>query len=399
MIALVKRGQLLDITGNISQQVQLISLPDTRDTRKTFESLYSVIHHTITPFFTAVTNFGSEGCEMPLAIKRISELESSLLQLQKDVEIPEIILPIAPQIQEVVLKHGENATADHLGDLAQDSTFLNRLQADVNGWIKEIQKVTSLERDVSSAHDEVNFWLSMEKTLFDIEAKLNSITINLTLDVLKNAKRYHATLSFSSDTGLKECLEKVQKYNLIMKDLPLNDLLFANDLEKIFNSIPEIFGHLNKKLKLSPYPIKRALSLVEAISDDLKGKLIETLSKQRLLFIPFNEFMKLMDACESIFHSWDDHVKEFTTIAREMTRKRSEKFIPIKITAHHQKLRSRIDFVLSFRKQHEQFYSIFSQSSLLEEVTSSAKNILENFDLAYLKFKDIRVLDLTLGMF
>lgn len=36
-----------------------------------------------------------------------------------------------------------------------------------------------------------------------------------------------------------------------MKDFPLNELLAATDLVKVKESVVLIFGHLNKKLKLS----------------------------------------------------------------------------------------------------------------------------------------------------
>lgn len=43
----------------------------------------------------------------------------------------------------------------------------------------------------------------------------------------------------------------VHKYNQLMKDFPLNELLSATDVEKIRESLFLIFAHLNKKLKLS----------------------------------------------------------------------------------------------------------------------------------------------------
>jgi dynein heavy chain 1 len=36
-----------------------------------------------------------------------------------------------------------------------------------------------------------------------------------------------------------------------MKDFPLNDLLSATDLDKIRDSLYVIFGHINKKLKVT----------------------------------------------------------------------------------------------------------------------------------------------------
>ena len=93
--------------------------------------------------------------------------------------------------------------------LVSDPLFLNKLQADVNSWIKEIQAVTKLSRDVSSgtASQEINFWLSMENALESIENQLKGEEVTLAMDVLKHAKRFHATVSFIADTGLKEAAE------------------------------------------------------------------------------------------------------------------------------------------------------------------------------------------------
>lgn len=41
--------------------------------------------------------------------------------------------------------------------------------------------------------------------------------IALTLDILKHAKRFHATVSFIADTGLKEGMELGKEINIIIK--------------------------------------------------------------------------------------------------------------------------------------------------------------------------------------
>lgn len=90
-----------------------------------------------------------------------------------------------------------------------DSTFLNTLQAHVNTWIKSIQAVTKLNRDVSSgtASQEINFWLSLERALDGIETQLRSDAVNMVMDCLRNAKRFRATVSFIADTGLKDATD------------------------------------------------------------------------------------------------------------------------------------------------------------------------------------------------
>ena len=65
-------------------------------------------------------------------------------------------------------------------------------------------QVTRLERDASSgtALQEISFWLNLENALNRIQRKRDSPEVNLTLDVLKAGKRFHATVSFDSDTGI-----------------------------------------------------------------------------------------------------------------------------------------------------------------------------------------------------
>ena len=87
-------------------------------------------------------------------------------------------------------------------------------------WIKEIQKVTKLVRD-----PKISFWLNLDRALLWIQEKRESMELALILDILKHGKRFHATVSFDTDTGLKQGLAAVNDYNPVMKDSPINDLL------------------------------------------------------------------------------------------------------------------------------------------------------------------------------
>ena len=95
-----------------------------------------------------------------------------------------------------------------------DDQFLNTLQNNVNGWVTAIRTVTKLNRDVNSgtASQEINFWLSLENALEGIETQLRSDEVSMVMDTLRNAKRFRATVSFYSDTGLKDASETGKPY-------------------------------------------------------------------------------------------------------------------------------------------------------------------------------------------
>lgn len=437
---ILKWPQTLDPGLPLSSQIQHFNLPTVPDPQNgalghtssisPFEVVYSVLHLALAPYFDAHTK-GNEGVKrswnkgdtdertgIPGTKKRIAELELSLLHLQQNIEIPEVSLTLHPVVQsalDAAEERGVEPTVEFVPSaLLGDSSFLNNLQSIVNGWIKSIQTTTRTNRDPASgtATQEINFWLSMETALEAIEAQLRSPGVHLTLDILRHAKRFQATVSFSADTGLKEATEMVQKYNLLMRDFPLDDLLSATSLEKVKDSIGAIFSHLNKKLRISPYPIRRALPLVEAISDDLDTRLHALLNGRSLMHLEFKEFQAIMEVAEDIWRAWDSNVKDFTNVAREVTRRRNEKFIPIKITARHIKTQERLRYVTTFRYNHEQLQqtivdvlasrvdikhgtdTINGTSAVILEKMGGA-DAIEDVSQAYAALKDVDIMDVS----
>ena len=122
---------------------------------------------------------------------KITELEMGLLHLQQNIDIPEITLTVNPTVAHVIKKAADTSTKPQVadfGEMVEDSSFLNALQNQVTKWIREIQKVTKLDRDPSSgtALQEISFWLNLERALLRIQEKRESPEVALTLDVLKH---------------------------------------------------------------------------------------------------------------------------------------------------------------------------------------------------------------------
>jgi len=389
-----------------------------------------VLHRALAPHFDACTrennplkrswNKGDsdERTGIPGTKKRIAELELSLLNLQQNIEIPELLLPLHPYIQSALddaEKRGVEPTIKLLPvTLLDDSSFLNSLQSIVHGWIKSIQTITKTNRDPASgtAAQEINFWLSMETALEAIEVQLRSPGVHLTMEVLGHAKRFGATFSFSADTSLKEATETVQRYNQLMRDFPLNDLLSATTLEKVEHSIYSIFDHLNKKLRISPYPIRRALPLVEAISSDLDTRLHVLLNGRSLMHLEFKDFQTIMRVAEGVWHAWDEKVKDFTNVAREVTRRRNERFIPIKIAARHIKTQERLKYITTFRYNHEQLQdtigNVLGSGSGIKDIVGAfdgtgavvleemgGVDAMKEVSQAYAALKDVDIMDVS----
>lgn len=188
----------------------------------------------------------------------------------------------------------------------------------------------------------------------------------------------------------------MQKYNQLMRDFPLDELLSATSLQKVQDAIVGIFLHLNKKLRICPYPVRRALPLVEAISADLDSQIHGLLSGRRLMHLEYNDFESLMNVAEGIFKTWDENVKEFTNVARDVTRKRSEKFIPIKISARHLKTQERLAYIKAFRHSHEQLQRTIANvlgPKSYENGTTTGATVAGNGVAAPEEFGDVDAVD------
>jgi len=197
---------------------------------------------------------GGQGDQLAVQIEtKMAEVEMALLHLQniEIPEIPEIVIAIHPVVLQIIgkcLEAGRKPRVDDFTALVEDTNFLNALQAGVSRWICEIKKVTKLDRDPSSgtALQEISFWLSLERALNSILEKRESLEVTLTLDILRYGKRFIATVSFDSDTGLKEAIEVAKNYNFLMKNFPLNELMGATELPAINSAIQSIFAHMKK---------------------------------------------------------------------------------------------------------------------------------------------------------
>ena len=139
--------------------------------------------------------------------RSLNEVQVSLRNLKQNIEIPEVTLEHHPEIKRIVEKaHAEQRrpAASDLGDLCQDSEFLNSLQNYSIAWINEFKKVTQMDRDpaIGTTLQEVTFWVNLEKTLNNINELRETEEVAVTMEALKLGKRFHATVTFESNTGL-----------------------------------------------------------------------------------------------------------------------------------------------------------------------------------------------------
>jgi dynein heavy chain 1 len=319
-------------------------------------------------FSSIVFCFFSDGDKMaPTMEKKITELEMGLLHLQQNIEIPEVNLAIHPIVSQVVQKclaENHRPKVDDFSEYNDNTEFLNSLQSHVNRWVREIQRVTKLVQDPmkGSTRQEISFWLNLERALTRIQEKRESVEVQLTFDILKTVRRFHAIVGFDNDTGLRSAMDTVKDHSVLMKDFPINDLLSGNELDKIRTALTTIFQHL-KKLRNTHYPVNRAGRLMEAISQDLMQQMLKVLNTYRLMHIGYGDFERIVKACDDVFATWDDEYERLSNQVRDVRRgaRAGDVRMAWRVSLSHKKLQQRLDHMKRFRKQHEQLRSVIDR--------------------------------------
>ena len=385
-IAFLKMSGLsLDGRKSIASQIQVFNLPGsynisgdamtTGQAVSPYEVVYSLLHNVLSPYFEAYTRQqGSTNRTwydpqakggIPGAKRKIAELELSLRHLQQNTDIPLIHLPI----HEVVMEAIDDAAVQGISPSLQlipphvldNTTVLNSITNHVNAWIKSIVNITKFTKDAkdaaptqASAEQEISFWMSMENALNKLAKEISLDHVRLTLEILKKAKRQQAVVSFETDTGWRDALDVVRNYNTLMRDFPLQELSSSASLQKLAESVVLIFNHLTKKWRVCNYPIRRALKLVEGISEDMNSQVLRLLQGRSVMSLSWKDFNELMNLVNLVWETWDDQMKNFTAVAREITRRKNADFVPVKIVPRHAQTQERLRYVYRFRNDHEQ---------------------------------------------
>lgn len=393
------------VVGGFVSQLQVISLGSMDTEFSPFELMHSYLQNTFAPLFNAYRTEGDEEHESRSGItdvqKKIADLSMSLLTCGRHVDIQEINLAIDPEITKAFDKaktDGRKLTVEDFQERINDpnsAQFLHQLQSGVHKWSKEIQKLTKLEKTgphTRSAMQEIQFWLGMEKALQNAQQQLQTPEIQLTLDILRGAKRFLATLSFESDTGLKPAMDKVSNYLTLMNDFPINDLLIATSVEQLAQAIRVIFNHMKKIRTADKYPLWRAYNLVESVSRDLATQMFKILSSQRLMQMDYEVFEQTMNGCMDLFRIWEDETRQFKELVREQHRRRADTRDrpPLKIHCEHKHLQDRISDLQKFRRQHTKLKEVIEK--VLDQGNSGAQY---EVTAAYGHVESVDVLDVS----
>ena len=359
-------GSLSEESYSLSHQLQVINIGFHGHDSSPFVLAHNYVQNSLVPIFNTYKTFISKKPQSDqdaynLLLKRITELNLALLHCQQSIEVPEIQLVFDPAIKNKCSQaksEGRKPSTNDCTDLMNDNNFINSLAQCVSKWIQDISTITKMKYEITTGNtlQEINYWVSFERSLNLIEQQVKMPEVELTLEILKFKRKFGITTTFENDLNLKNIIDKSTKVSAVMKDFPINELLSANTLPDIASAIVVIFMHVKKISNNDAYEPSRFLSFLEALSRDLLVQVLKILAAIRLMSMPYNEFITLLEQSKEIFTKWDE---EFALI-RDLMKKNS-KGMNSEITNcsfEHNNLKRRLEKVLEIRQHHEKLREV-----------------------------------------
>jgi dynein heavy chain 1 len=355
-----------------------------------------------------------QGTDTTALQDKIRELDVAIGQSQRSARLPHVQLQVDPMIESVAstLKSTNNLDWQALGlaDKLTDDDSLNRLQSGVSQWITQIRKLTVLPKttpfpmiaeETNADLEEIAFWNQLHQELQSIQSQLSGPGVEVTLALLREAKRFVATLALENNTGLEQAVSYTQDVEHFLKSYPVVEFQAAREFEKISQAANGIFDHLPKIRQSRYYSLERSAQLLEATTLTMRRAIDGILQEQfsNFLFMDYKEYeMKVRYPTQDVFVQFEDRWEQFKEFFLEQARRRKIA-TPAKllenITLHHQPLADRLEQIHEFRANHERLREVVHQVLQDEEEEQGAIQTVESAPRHI--FSSLNILDLSTG--
>jgi len=411
-IAFIKRSGFIhadksaELPKTYSGLLQVINIGYIGHDFSPYELTHNYVQNCFVPLFGTVKiveniskKTSSDKQNFQNLLKKLSEVSLALILCQKNLEVPEIRLNIDPEVKAQSKKAKElnkPLVLEDFGALLDDPTFINNIAQTVQKWIDEVSAVTKINYELTSGTtlQEINYWLSLERSLNLIEQQMKLPEVEVSLQILKAKKKFQVVYSFENDLQFSKNAKIYDKVAEFMREFPINDLLSATSFADLNAALQNIFVHLKKIGGIEGYDTVRCFQLIETVARDLKTQMLKILSETQIMICSFEELNSLIESANSIFAKFNDQYNLLKNMIRT-TRNDAKK--NIQCSFDYIPLQDRLQAVFQFRKEHEQLREVIENILGSSDVKRADLSFLSTKDLekAYSIFVSLDVLDVS----
>ena len=265
----------------------------------------------------------------------------------------------------------------------------------VQKWIEDINAVTRISYDLTngSTLQEINYWLSFERSLNLIDQQIKLPEVDMTLQILKAKRRFSITTTFENDLEYSRYANIYDRVAEFMREFPINDLLSASSPQDLIQALQNIFNHMRRITTIDGYKTQRCFQLIETVDRDLNIQLRKTLSDTNTITCDFDELAVVMESAKAVFNRFNEQYNNIRNSLRN-ARADAHKFV---CNFTLVPLQERLQAIYQFRREHEQLREVIENITGSQGVSKTELSFLSTKDIqdAYSVFLNIDVLDIS----
>ena len=89
---------------------------------------------------------------------------------------------------------------------------------------------------------EIAFWGQMETSLNLVLDQIQSEEVQMVFQILNQSNRFRLVMQFNTDADIEPRRKQAQNYNILLKDIPIKQLVESENIEGIATAVKKIFS-------------------------------------------------------------------------------------------------------------------------------------------------------------
>lgn len=363
----------------LRQNLQVFSATDVNNEYNPFQMARSCIKNALIPMLndisvapssrdlkpTSLANrFVDEDYFVKTVQKKLDDLDLLLMRNKAIDEVPEVKLIYDDNVKKAIADNPAASIDAIPSATLNDPNFLASLADSVNKWaqLAAILLKHSNEATFESLKQEIDYWMNYRLKLIDLQDQLRSPEALLTIEVLKQKKKFHKVNDLAKELNLPQKIEQVNSIVSVVKDIDVSKMDSASDLESLSAAMQAIFNQIKKLFSNFSYPAEKCMKMLENFSKDLTKRLVDLFKGYGIMRMDVKEFDELYHSVKkNIVLVWSNQIniiREYFNQNNSVDRTRLTSFV---FKMSHSKFCDRIRDLLNYRETHQNIKNIIKQ--------------------------------------
>ena len=416
------------LSKSLRQNLQVFSANDVNNELNPFQMARSCIKNALMPILNEIstapstrnlksdslaTRYMDEDFFVKTVQKKLDDLDMMLLRNKGIDEVPEVKFIYDDNIKKAV-NENPSATIENIPSaILNDHNFHAGLAELVNKWAQMSSILIKHSNEVvfESLRQEIDYWINYRQKLLDLNEQLKQPEVLLTIEVLKQKKKFNKVNDLAKELSLPQRMEQVNSIVNIIQDIEVGRLEKANDLETLSNAMQAIFNQIKKLFSNYNYPPEKCMKMLENFSRDLTKRLVEIFKTYEIMRMDLKDFDELYHSVKkNIVLVWSNQIniiREYFNQNNTVDRTRLTSFV---FKMSHSKFSDRIRDLLTYRETHQNIKSIIQQIYMKDDGSADKtgkfdiisekriedtfeENFINNIDIFDLSKKGDKILD------